>query len=59
MLNCEEIFLELKTTATLMPFSCAENNKRQEAFPPLMINSFLESAVIYPMQISCFVDQCD
>lgn len=54
MLNCKEILLELKITAILIPFSCAMNNKCQEVFSPLMI---LESAAIYHVQISCFVDQ--
>lgn len=57
MLNCEEILLELKITVILMLFSCAVNNKCQETFSPLMINCFLESAEIYHMKISCFVDQ--
>lgn len=57
MFNCEEILSELKITAILIHFSCAVNNKCQEAFSPLMINCFLESTAIYHMQISCFVDQ--
>lgn len=57
MLNCEEILLELNITAILIPFSCAMNNKCQQAFSPLIINCFLESAAIYHTQISCFVDQ--
>ena len=57
VLNCEEILLELNITAILIPFSCAMNNKCQEAFSPLIINCFLESSAIYHMQISCFVDQ--
>ena len=57
MLNCEEILLELNITTILIPFSCAMYNKCQEAFSPLIINCFLESASIYHMQISCFVDQ--